>query len=340
MIVEEQTVWDCLRRQFKLNRVDGDVGIEIETEAKKPYIIPDMRFWRVDKDGSLRNFGQEYILRGAVKRGQELEDALQEFDDVAKEIKFLESIYTSVHVHLNFLNDKWITLANFITAYALLEPSLVKYSGPTRESNLFCLSIRDAEGCLDAIKTVLAAADVRRYDRMALHPDHVKYSALNMANLYKLGTLEVRSFRGVHDVKCIKKWVDILLSIKDYASAKDLNPVKVIEEFRADTPAWVRKVLGGSVEEFPDIRGVVESAKENLWYGAKIATVCKDWAKFGVLIKEPQPKELMIGALDELSMRNFRKLYRDLNFPQMVVLEELFYQQNPGILLVDAEGDM
>lgn len=100
-----------------------------------------MKFWFAQIDPSLRGkFNQEYTLKQPVRFQGELDSALNEFQESTKNIKFIKnSITSSVHVHLNFLNSTFREMGNFITAYALTENLLSNYAGENRKSNLFCL---------------------------------------------------------------------------------------------------------------------------------------------------------------------------------------------------------
>ncbi len=53
-----------------------------------------------------------------------------------------------VHVHVNCQELNIIQLYNFITLYLIFEDSLVKWCGPDRVGNLFCLRAKDAEWLL------------------------------------------------------------------------------------------------------------------------------------------------------------------------------------------------
>src|SRR5690242_2495326 len=113
------------------------IGLEIETETKEPYDIPRFSFWAVHADGSLRDFGQEYVLVQPLAIEQ-IPLALDEFKDKTKGIKFIQdSLTTSVHVHLNFLDQSFQTLGNFLILYTMFENLLIRYSGEDRLSNLF-----------------------------------------------------------------------------------------------------------------------------------------------------------------------------------------------------------
>lgn len=62
-------IFEIMNKYSNVNfstRHDGQYGIEIETETLDSYDVPKFKFWKVDRDNSLRNFGVEYILKAPV----------------------------------------------------------------------------------------------------------------------------------------------------------------------------------------------------------------------------------------------------------------------------------
>lgn len=330
-----QVIYDSLTSVgWRYTKHTGEVGIEIETESKSRYDAPDMKFWESKPDGSLRDFGIEYISV-PISRGVELRAALNEFKSKTQNIKFIQnSISTSVHVHINFLNDKWITLANFMTLYYLVEPLLIRYSGPDRVSNLFCLPIRDAEAQIENATGFVASIGSRRYKSLSLAAENVKYSALNLGCFSKLGTMEVRTFRGVTDIDVIEKWVNILMSIKDFAATEGLTPVKILEMFRDVQGEIIYPIFGEHVNElnYPD---KVKEITKNLWYARKIATAS---TKFDSTWGFPKPKkvvkEFYRDQLNKISNVKYKMDYNELDYIYQLVVDEEFYHLMGGGLVV------
>lgn len=308
---------------FRLTRHDGDFGIEIETETKQEYMYPKSRFWKVDRDGSLRNFGVEYILKSPLSLEQ-CKDALEEFKDMTSALKFLVSPYTSVHVHCNMMNETFKGMANFITTYILFENALLRYSGPERESNLFCLSFRDAEGCLDNAHTVLAAINSKTLKRTSISEDAAKYSALNFATFSRIGSLEIRTFRGTHDISEIQKWLQIIQKIREFSRIPDMDPVRIVDLAYRDPIEFYNVVFGDLASElnYPD-KG--ELLSNNLWYASKIAKISKDWNTFGVPKAKPETAEVAKGRIDNVSLEMFGVPFDRLDaaFKQILVLEQV-----------------
>lgn len=269
------TVRDLLLPLRKFNHYDGEFGIEIETETKKGYEAPQFYFWTTHADHSLRDFGIEYVLKQPVKY-KLVNDALLEFQDKTKDLKFIpDSISTSVHVHVNMLDEKKVTLGNFLTTYTLLENLLIRFSGPQRLSNLFCLPICDAEETYIHATNFAKCLESKNPKGLILAENTAKYAALNLTALGKYGSLEVRSFRGETDVKLIQQWVDILNNILEY-SRKSKNPKVIMEEFRLKPEEFKDKVFKNNAK-FLAHPEELELLDRNTFYAANIAYAVKDW---------------------------------------------------------------
>ena len=326
-------IFDILKdigsRDSSLRNLSGEVGIEIETETLEAYSKRNMKFWNQVEDGSLRNFGQEYVLKVPVSRGKELTAALEEFSDKTKGLNFIQdSISTSVHVHINFLQDRWITLVNFLVLYDLFENLLIRFSGPDRLANLFALPIKDAQEEIETQVQLVKNINNLNYKKTVLSIDSYKYAALNLCNLWKLGTLEVRSHRGVTDTEVISSWVHLLMKIKDFAS-QDILPHQILELYKEQDSEIVYSVFGDKVSlvNYPDKKSLMDT---NLWFASRVATACnfKD-NSWGF----PKPKkvyrEKMIKELDQISQEKFGMAYKELGYAQGIVIDELLMKNYP-----------
>lgn len=292
----------------------GDFGLEIETECKVPYGPPKFSFWNVHADGSLRDFGLEYVLKRPVSFGKELREALTEFKEKTKGINFIQdSFTTSVHVHLNFLNDTFLTMGNFFTLYCFVENILVKYSGSDRLSNNFCLPVCDAEENYKNMKAMLQSVDTQRFSALSLDEESHKYAALNLASLGIRGSLEVRSFRGTTDIELIFKWCSILHALLTYSRQPKLKPLGIVDHYRkAGSAEFLTDIFGGLRKE---IRCEEEDAliEKNFWYAINVATCVSSWDNLDLVFK---PAKRSLRDLDNLSMKSFGKNWTELSLKQ------------------------
>lgn len=322
------------------NRYTGEFGIEIETESLKKYDYPQLKYWNCHKDGSLRDWGVEYVLKAPVN-GAELERPLHEFSLCEQKYKFKSSsISTSVHVHVNFQNETYLSAANFLTAYALVENVLIRYSGPDRLSNLFCLPLRDAEGTLDKWTDLLGRINRNGFSKLNVSADAIKYSALNVAPLTTLGTLEIRSFRGVTDIDVIQRWCDIIRKLKVFACRPGMTPPQIVNMWLAHKSNILDLIFGEFAKELKtkDVDQLIDI--NQVLYASKIACVSKDWTKFGLLKLKPVYKAKIQGELDALAMDRLGKTYDQLQFPERQLVIEMYHIINPNQKVVDVNEDI
>lgn len=339
-------IYDIMQNFMKYtgDRHSGEFGIEIETEREREYEYPKSKYWRCTRDGSLRKFGVEYILKSPVNL-DEAKQVLEEFKAFDTKYKFdKDSISTSVHVHHNMLNDTFLTLANYMVTYALAEPLLIRYSGPDRLSNLFCLPFRDAEGTVPHYVSMLSFINRNAWGRMKLNEETVKYSALNCAPLTKIGTVEIRSFRGETDTDVIYNWLGILMKIKTFSRQKDLDPIKIIDLWRKMGVKFFDAVFGEYAKELKgkltekEIETLVRD--KNQLYAAKFATAAKDWSKFGVVKLKPVYREQLKTELDAISLEMFKQDYDTLDFAKKLVVDERYTQLNSTIRIIEQNEDV
>lgn len=290
-------LFDVYKHVFPgMKAYSGEIGLEIETESKKAYEVPLFSYWNTHNDGSLRDFGIEYVLKQPVSMEIELDSALKEWDDKIKkfEIKLIkDSITTSVHVHLNMLNQTFLTLVNFLVAYTIVENLLIRYSGPDRRSNLFCLPMCDAGETVNNIRDMLSSYYYNKNYGYRFNENQVKYAALNLAALTTYGSIEIRSFRGDTDIKKIRTWVDILYDIYTFAQ-KDTDPKEMLEQWKKEGMKFLERIFTKDHLKEILIPNAEELVKENIWNAAVIAYSVKgDWREINTQLKPPlfKPKE-------------------------------------------------
>jgi len=270
---------------------EGTYGIEIEAESMDRQktntgriikfnsdheAITDLfSFWDVKADGSLRNHGAEYVLKVPVPYGMVYE-TLQEFETkMSKTVFDQNSVSTSIHVHVNFLPETWKTLGNFLTIYTLTENLLIEYSGEFRRNNLFCLPIRSVPYVNKLCVDIFTNVQKKNYDfRRSLDINQIKYAALNLGCLYKLGSVELRSHKGVTDIDRIFEWATIINNILEF-SRQDYTPHQILDEYKKRGEAFLRNIFG---DEFALINheNIKQMLKDNLWYASNIGYIMTD----------------------------------------------------------------
>lgn len=297
----------------KYKKFPGDIGLEVETECKIDYEVPKFSFWTVHNDGSLRDIGREFVLKQPLDFENSFPKALNEFQEKTKGIPFIQdSITTSVHTHLNILNDNFTTLGNFLTLYSLVENLLIRASGEDRLSNLFCLPICDAEEIYHNIIRMMDGISKKKYVSMHFEPDNAKYGALNLASISAYGSLEIRSFRGTTDINLIKQWVGTLYSMLKFSRESGLLPPQIVLNYKDRGAEFLTDVFGEyrPFIRHPDEENLIE---KNFWYSANIAYSVRDWK---ALSQEPKPKSPKPKDLERLAMKLYSASFESLSYDQ------------------------
>lgn len=274
----------------RYNRHDGQFGIEIETETNSAYRDPPSKFWGIVGDGSLRNYGREYVLMAPMSFGKGLEEALEEFRGFTKNIPFNQgSNSTSVHVHINMLNESVRTLMNTLVTYTLLEPLLISICGEERKSNLFCLPFHDTGSTVQMIQEFITSLSNNQFQRSVrgLNSDNMKYSGLNLAPLRNLGSIEVRTMEGTTDVDRISSWVKNFESMVEF-SRQNITPVDVLGLYLDDKDSFLEKVGISSKQFNPDLIQPLLHKGRSCAYD--FASVYYDWEKVFSTFEASQKK--------------------------------------------------
>lgn len=229
-----------IREKFDLRQAKGDWGVEIEVEGTNlPHAFPGGE-WLVERDGSLKaNEAFEYVmprpldLNGVKKSLDALEKAYNQNHSVVD-----ESIRAGVHVHMNVQEYDVTQVFTFAALYFVVEDLLLRWCGPNRNGNLFCLGSSHAEHQLFAIQEALETRNWR-----ALKTDNLRYASLNFQSLFKYGSLEFRSMRSTRELKLIEEWIGILSELR-HSAARFNNPVDIMTMFSGDgEEAFLRRIL-------------------------------------------------------------------------------------------------
>lgn len=283
-----------VREIFNVLRYDGDIGLEVEVEGNKfpkdyddyddegnvvpQNYIPDP--WQYTHDGSLRGEDNaEYIFRRPVKFEEVSEsiDKLWEmFDDFGSVLD--DSNRTSVHVHLNAQEWHLNRVCAFFGLYIIVEDILTHWCGDHRVGNLFCLRAKDAPGIVSRMKQFF------RSEHSWVIDNGMHYSGLNAHALKKLGSIEIRTMRGVRDPETIKTWVRILENIYKL-SEKYPDPRTVVQGFSGSPREdFLRTILGDDMEQIVRECGMTPSeVSSSLLEGVRLAQqlcYCRNWSEY------------------------------------------------------------
>lgn len=202
---------------LKVNKTNGDVGIEIECEGDGLKAIEDYG-WTSVADGSLRGTfpkqSCEWVLEKPVLM-QDVKSYLQHLLDYQSKAKFKFSFRTSVHVHINVQQLTINQIVNMMYTYLLCETALMNKCGESRIGNRFCLRLEDAEGLSFQLASLIRNSENRFvFDNPG---DSVRYAAMNISAIWKYGSLEFRGMEGNLDVDRITNWAQTLINIRTFA---------------------------------------------------------------------------------------------------------------------------
>jgi hypothetical protein len=202
-------------------------GVEIEVEPNNPTMRPSdffsqneayTRNWSIKSDGSLRNNGYEIISK--VMNEYEIDQAKVSYNESFPWRMFsTTSPRTSVHVHLNFSQNYLFEVITFFCHMLLIEDIVAEYCGKTRKGNLFALESGKSLSNYNNVKELITKQDYR------FGNNDYRYTAINLESLSRLGTVEVRTMRGLTNIDEVFDWVTILVQIKKLCTNKTPNQI-------------------------------------------------------------------------------------------------------------------
>ena len=280
----------------KMKYSEGSYGIEIETETMGDFAYPPgflketfdehgdvigwenpIEGWKAVEDGSLRNYGVEFVLDRPMSYEEALE-ALDRFGDATSSVDFIRNApATSVHVHINVQDWLPITLSTFLTLWTLVENCMIEIAGEDRRSNTFCRPIRTAQVILDQYQGIILK--LNEQDVFGLYHDeqNAKYAALNISPLTTLGSIEVRCMRGTTDVGVIKDWLSLINRLVEQAKTFK-NPESVMESLKEDGPVDFLFTVLGDIEITEE---TINLLLRNQKFAADLAyETLDDWVEF------------------------------------------------------------
>lgn len=194
---------------------DKYIGIEIEAENIKysnESLHRNLAYWTVTSDGSLRNYGSEFI---SVKlRGMDISNALSELSTFLDSAK-IEPVYserTSVHIHIDsrFLNV--YQLKTLIKYYLACEPYYFSVIGKKREENIYCVPYyKNSNGLRNF--SMLFQKNINEDYILRTVAEGLKYEAMNIRSIREKGSIEFRHHYGTHNKEIIYNWIINLLNL-------------------------------------------------------------------------------------------------------------------------------
>lgn len=276
----------------------GDVGLELEVEAKNslPTLANDL--WVTKREGSLRGIAAEYVSPrplSLVQASNAISNVIRELSKTQYEV-IKDSPRTSFHVHLNAMYMTPTQYWTVVTAYWLVENLLFKYCAPSRKGNHFCLRLSDAEGALK-----YALDDLRaKVPFYALRADSIRYAGLNLAATLRFGSLEFRGMDGHLDTGRFNTWTQEIGGLGSKVFSYK-NPQALLEAyFSMDKKDFLNTLFS------PDFVNVLTGYKD--WQGLmedNEGSLCElayfhDWSKWEDRVSKEMEGLKKSGALPSL----------------------------------------
>lgn len=271
----------------------GDLyGIELENECEDYLLDEEYGFlnnlnFRVTEDPSLR--GNGYELVSFPMKPVELKENLMKLCPRMKNYNWTYSRRTSTHIHVNFADKTVLDVLKYLLVYYTLEPVLFLSVKPTRLSNTFCMPSEDV------LNQVINSVSQDYSLRFLADENTYKYSSLNIAPLYRFGTVECRIFHSTFEYKELAIWLNTLHAMKKFSEGFD--SLSAMKKDFIDTPAedYLEKVLGNQL--WKHYIQLAANANENLAelirsgyaYARRLVTLDKTFDKAREVLSKPAP---------------------------------------------------
>lgn len=219
--------------RLDLPRREGQVGIEVEVEAPNGVGNLSLNYWETKGDDSLTN-GIEFVLRNPMSR-QDVETAITELRDGLRGRGVQHTIRAGVHIHLNAQKMTFESVAVMAAIYWMYEDALLKLCGESREGNMYCLRLGDAEGLLDDFRLMVA--------NKLPGANNSRYGAIRFCSLFTHGSVEFRAMKSTTALAPLKKWIYLLSRIQEVAIELGSTTALFQEFDRVGAEAFTQRVF-------------------------------------------------------------------------------------------------
>jgi hypothetical protein len=264
MSLKSQTIQQITRRVFfgAGEPIDWPLPNEmmgIELEAESVYIgtqAPlNLAGWTIDRDGSLRNDGREFVLSQPLA-GSSLTRAIHTLFAMQSPVngqilRYQANPRAGTHIHINWIQDTVGSAAALIALMYMIEPLVYSWADEDRAWCSYCNPLSDIPA--NILNKLLRMDNededdgwlIREIDDESVG----RYHGLNIVALAKYGTFEFRYFPSTTSQADLVKWVKFVQLAKRCARA-----------FEDDASVLVERLLQGNVaaflQEYFDVDGI------------------------------------------------------------------------------------
>lgn len=245
------------------------VGIEHELENSSSEDMDwSSDYWKAESDGSLRMRGIEYVLKAPLA-GVELQHAINTLSRYVRRSDMQANERTSTHLHIDARDMNVKQLVTFFVVYTTFERAIFSLCDQSRMDNNFCVPTYKSGGVIGRVRAVNNDPDsVSRMQELA--SSDYRYAAMNMAALQRFGSLEFRMRETLVDDDQLIDWINIFLSIKDFAMMHGNSPVEdVIARLSKMEQARVTKFIFG--EKLAMLLGRAHDIRSSVGEGLALA---------------------------------------------------------------------
>ena len=226
-------------------------------------IAPDGRHWKAVSDGSLGSRSTSAEVVTPILKWDDL-DTLQAVVRELCKAGAKTPECTSQHVHIGVGDFNARQIANFARIFYKQEELLLKAVG-TLESRLRHYTQRTERGFIARLEKAkpttreeLNEAWFGYSNPNPSHYDHARYRAINLNNVWRTGTVEVRAFNGTTHAGEVKSHIVLCLAIAALAKNAKCASTKNQRPFCTESAKYDMRVfllrLGLIGEEFKNVR--------------------------------------------------------------------------------------
>lgn len=293
------------------------IGIEVEVEnvrVGKELARLVTPVWDIIPDGSLRNYGVEFVtlpMRAshAHKALILLETALKKYS------KYEFTDRTSIHIHVNVRRLTLEQLFVMLITYLVTEKSLFQFinrCGVTRDTNIFCTPITESKYHLQ-LDRIFNAWDRKDYQEFfnCFRAHWKKYTAFNLLPLADRGTVEFRHMGGTIETPQLMIWLNLILCLRKFSYQHSLE--QLLD--RVDTLNSSSMYGAFLTDVFGRYSGhlAVRNYEKDLEEGITQVKDCLQWAKKTV--------NILAGTSEEFAKTSFSGYLKAHGYQLMEIKE-------------------
>lgn len=255
------TIAQHLRTRADVQRVSthplvvgtGRVGVEVELENAQPLRL---HYWDSIRDGSLRNNGQEYVMKQPIG-GVDLFNAVKELDTGLSRLHPDASWRCSTHVHVDIRDLTVPQFKRFMLLYVMYEGIIFACSGAHRYQNNFCPAYGFAQEMIIRLAKVWDKDGndfLRSINTSGRSGSRDKYSSLNLLPMFTQGSVEFRGSEPKYTKGKLLRLCNRLLSLKEFAITWEGTDQELITHVSATHPSKILlKSMPKKFEADPDL---------------------------------------------------------------------------------------